>query len=117
MTFGVNFYAGGPETVAFLQARANRCRLNDVQAQNLSDGDLYLMIFDSKKSLPDGSTPKYSYKYAKDLLLAATFPTTLPSFSGRVFENGVWIAWSTTTGTLTQTTPSGTIYVNGMDMV
>ena len=116
MTFGVNFYAGGPATVAFLLARANMCRLIDVQAQNLTAGGLFLMIFDSKKSLAAGATPLYSYFVAKDQLLAATFPTALPPYSGRVFVNGVWIAWSSTTGVLTQAPASGPIYVNGADL-
>ena len=116
MTFGVNFYAGGPASVAFLQARSNRCRLIDVQAQNLTVNDLHLMIFDRKLPAVNGDTPLYSYLVAKSLLLAATFPSTLPPYSGRVFSNGVWITWSTTPGTLTQAPASGTIYANGMDM-
>lgn len=116
MTFGVNFYAGGPTTVAFLQARANKCRLIDVQAQNLTAGDLHLMVFDSKNPPANGDVPLYTYLVAEDQLLAATFPTTLPPYSGRVFQNGVWIAWSSTTGVLTQAAASGPIYANGMDM-
>lgn len=116
MTFGVNFYAGGPATVDRLQVRANPCRMFDVQAQNTSGGDLTLMIFDSKLAPVAGATPLYAYLVADGLLFATSFPNT-PPYYGRTFTKGVWVAWSTTSDTLTQAPASGTIYANGMDTV
>lgn len=109
------WYAGGPKKVASLLARSNSCVLFQVQGQNLSGSDRYLMIFDAN-ALPDnGSEPLYGYLVPDRNLCAVQLPSVGPGDVGRKLKIGAFVAWSTSPETLTLATNSGPIYANGLD--
>lgn len=116
MATGSHWYAGGPEVVTNLVARNVSCKAITVEGQNLTAGDRYLQIFDSNTLPVDGSVPLYSYLIGAGLLFAKTLPGPPPEV-GRRMQNGLVIAWSTSSATLAlAATAVGPIYADGQDL-